>query len=372
MFFYLPQFVQKDDRFISARMSFINELFCNKIYSEKMGVIFFILLASLGGLLFSKIPLQNNIRNFASPTESLLKQEKQIFSLLGVKSKPSLMVVRGSNIQELLEREEKVIRDNQDVKLSGISSWVPSFKNQTHSNLLYDKLDSSKKLIQNQINKDVAKFSKSNYKISVDTWLERFSNTQQSQSWIGQIKNHYYSIIQNFDPQMNLTFDTTEVKELNRIGTINKSLDKFSYEVGKILFIIVGLVFLFFVLRFGTKEAFWILIPSCLSIVISLSFIGHINGSLHLFHLLGSVLVLVLGLDYSFFYFFNKNDNTNGSFLTSKSVLISSLTTMCSFGVLLLSSTNGVRSFGGIVLIGIILCWILCPLSQARKRGEVI
>jgi predicted exporter len=64
-------------------------------------------------------------------------------------------------------------------------------------------------------------------------------------------------------------------------------------------------------------------------------------------------------MDYSVFFSQSKNSTE----ATHVGILISFLSTVGSFGVLGLSSTYAVSSFGLSVFVGICLCYLLSPLA---------
>ena len=99
--------------------------------------------------------------------------------------------------------------------------------------------------------------------------------------------------------------------------------------------------------------------PPLVGIGMSLSLSFLIKGHLDLFNFLGCILIFSLGVDYTFFYYFNRKQHP----LSAKGIEISTLTTLASFGILALSSTQAVYSFGLTVLIGIFATWIFVPMS---------
>lgn len=86
---------------------------------------------------------------------------------------------------------------------------------------------------------------------------------------------------------------------------------------------------------------------------------------LNLFNLLALMLILGIGIDYTLFFAEqNKQEDDSHTESTLLAISLSALTTILSFGLLALSETQAIHSFGITVLTGIIVAWLLAPLSQ--------
>ena len=113
--------------------------------------------------------------------------------------------------------------------------------------------------------------------------------------------------------------------------------------------------------RYGFKMGCLVLMPAVLSITFSLSLLGHLNIPLSLFNMMGFMLVLGVGVNYAIFMregFMLKNSSHQAASLAG--VMLSSGTTLLSFGMLSLSSMPALASFGLTMLIGV---GIAAPLS---------
>lgn len=100
-------------------------------------------------------------------------------------------------------------------------------------------------------------------------------------------------------------------------------------------------------------------------IVIALSltlYIAMQSYPLNVFHWVGAILVLVLGLDYGIFC---ASDVHRPHIL--QAISLSALTTMIAFGVLSFSSTPAIAAFGQVVWWGVLVCALLAPFIQQTK-----
>ena len=85
--------------------------------------------------------------------------------------------------------------------------------------------------------------------------------------------------------------------------------------------------------------------------------------TLNLFNFLAMILVLGIGIDFTLFVAEAREELTSTMF----AITLSALTTMLSFGLLSLSSTYAVHSFGLTVLIGIACAYLLSPLAMSVR-----
>ena len=110
------------------------------------------------------------------------------------------------------------------------------------------------------------------------------------------------------------------------------------------------------------------LIGGCAGIAITA-----ISGTpLNLFNLLALILILGIGIDYSLFFAELKpTDNNHHRRSTLLAITLSALTTVLSFGLLALSATQAIHSFGITVLTGIIIAWLLAPLAMTPSSLDI-
>jgi predicted exporter len=94
-----------------------------------------------------------------------------------------------------------------------------------------------------------------------------------------------------------------------------------------------------------------------------------LNGQgVQLFHVLALMLLLGVGIDYGIFL---QEEPSRRDPIAWLAVVLSALGTILSFGLLGLSRTPALRSFGLTMLIGTMTVWFLAPcFAGAKQRGE--
>ena len=116
--------------------------------------------------------------------------------------------------------------------------------------------------------------------------------------------------------------------------------------------------------RYGVKQSLLMLLPSLIAGVAGLAVTGILGSTLNLFNLLGLILILGIGIDYTLFFAEQKK-----SLSTLLAITLSGLTTLLSFGLLSLSQTHAIHSFGVTVLTGIFVAWLLSPLAINSSKN---
>ena len=97
----------------------------------------------------------------------------------------------------------------------------------------------------------------------------------------------------------------------------------------------------------------------------SLSVLGLLGEPINLFNIMALLLVLGIGVDYALFY---RETGTEHP-ATLLAIALSSVTTLLAFGLLALSKTTAIHSFGLTILIGIIAAFILSPMAGWKLIG---
>jgi predicted exporter len=111
----------------------------------------------------------------------------------------------------------------------------------------------------------------------------------------------------------------------------------------------------------GSRVA-WVPLQSC---VLALALSAVMLPNLNLFNLLA--LLLVLGISLDFAVFSTENQRPGAAAL---SVSLAAATSLLSFGLLAMSSTQAVAGFGVTVAIGISVAWCLAPVACSRQEVE--
>lgn len=123
------------------------------------------------------------------------------------------------------------------------------------------------------------------------------------------------------------------------------------------------LIFILLILRYGLRHGTKIMIPPVAAVVVTLGILGWTPLPVNIFTMLALLLILGIGIDYTIFFAESagsKGDNR----AVAVAVVISAMSTILSFGLLALSETIFLRSFGLTVWIGLAVAMLLSPLAE--------
>ena len=300
--------------------------------------IFVLLVLILGGI---KIKFNDDIKNLYKPTKKLELAEK-INSKVFNSKQPNFILVEGKNLDEILQKEEKL-----NIKNSiSISNFIQSTKKQKEN----------QKLVQNL------------YKNNLDSYATFLSKAE-----IQKLKNKEFKIydVENFPLKKDFMLDnsTSFIMTSEKInGSINPTVEitKKMTELRKeILFLTPFLylaLFLFLTFSFGIKKGVKIIAPSLVGVLFSICFMGLFNIEINLFHILSLILITGFSLDYSIF----RANSGDGS---KCAVFVSFLSTAFSFLLLSTTSFKLISSIGLTLFLGVTVSYLL-SLFMVKSNNE--
>ena len=300
--------------------------------------IFVLLVLILGGI---KIKFNDDIKNLYKPTKKLELAEK-INSKVFNSKQPNFILVEGKNLDEILQKEEKL-----NIKNSiSISNFIQSTKKQKEN----------QKLVQNL------------YKNNLDSYATFLSKAE-----IQKLKNKEFKIydVENFPLKKDFMLDnsTSFIMTSEKInGSINPTVEitKKMTELRKeILFLTPVLylaLFLFLTVSFGIKKGVKIIAPSLVGVLFSICFMGLFNIEINLFHILSLILITGFSLDYSIF----RANSGSGS---KCAVFVSFLSTAFSFLLLSTTSFKLISSIGLTLFLGVTVSYLL-SLFMVKSNNE--
>ena len=149
-----------------------------------------------------------------------------------------------------------------------------------------------------------------------------------------------------------------DVTYLNKAEEISTLFGEYRIKIMELLLAATALIFAVLVKRYGFKHAWRILLPSAIACAGGLAAAVAAGSTLNLFNLLGLILILGIGIDYTLFF-----AEKARCLSTLLAITLSAITTVLSFGLLSLSQTHAIHSFGITVLSGIFIAWLLSPIA---------
>lgn len=311
---------------------------------------------------FFRIKFDDNIKNMYVPPKFLVKAEKLFGELAGTDGDISFFVIRGENLQDILQKEEAIADklEAENITYQALSRYIPSVKRQKSNQYL------RKQLYADKMNE---------YAVFLPT-------PQRTKLIKEKYNNGFLTLNKNFEIlRKNFLIDkNTSIMVLNDYegGSINGarliSLQKdISAQLKKCRQICLGLLIPIFILLYlllskiyDYKSGLKIILPSICAVLFVFGTLGICNCPVNLFHLLAIFLIIGFGLDYSVFRFGGKKKSADA-------VLMSCLTTVFSFALLGFAGFKLISSLGTVVSLGLLSSYIfsliLIKVEEQDTKG---
>jgi predicted exporter len=145
---------------------------------------------------------------------------------------------------------------------------------------------------------------------------------------------------------------------------VSKLFRKYRRQTIWLTLISYGAVLLLLLVRYGIIGGLLVMAPPAIAAIASLSVLGWLGAPINLFNVMALLLVLGIGIDYALFF----RETGPGSPSTLLAIALSSITTLLAFGLLALSVTTAIHSFGLTILIGICVAFLLSPMAGWKVR----
>lgn len=189
--------------------------------------------------------------------------------------------------------------------------------------------------------------------------------------WLGAVEEQFASIvllkgITELGPLQQAAQTQTAVRFVNTVSDITAALSaqlRAASQMLALAYVAIGALLL---LRYRRRFALSLLCIPLLSSLFTLALLTSAGVAISMFHVFALFLVLGLGMDYSIFLYESGTDSAH----CQLAILLSVVTSGLSFGLLALSSTNMISTFGITVLLGSLLNWLLVPLVREKMSGQ--
>jgi predicted exporter len=295
------------------------------------------------------------------------------------------LLILGTDADTVLAREEfarsvldDLIERSQLTGYQALSRFVPSQGRQQASEQAYDLLlDRQLDSFYRGIGFESATSAETAAAIRRDTasrllledWLESDQGRRLGFLWLGLDDGIAASVI-----QLQGVADSAEIGRafaavpyadaVDQRSSLSQVFAAYRARISLLLCFAYVVVLLLLSIRYGLGGAILVLIPPVSAGLLALTIISLLGFTINLFNILAVILVLGIGVDFSLF-----SAETNfRSPRTMFAISLAAATTLLSFGLLSLSTTYAVRSFGMTVLIGIALAYGFAPLAGFCSR----
>ena len=337
----------------------------------------------------SQLGANDDIRLLQNSPPKLISDQIKLSQLLDAPTPVQFFLVRAASEQALLEQEE-LLKARLDPlimqkKISGyqaISNWVPSQKTQLNNLALQDfplygsalgELAKPTGEDQQWVSDIRAHFLEAGQLLSVDQFMRSPASEPWRHLWLGKVSEGYASIValrgltQAAVPDLQrAVVGLPHVQWVDKVAEISSVLGQYRHFMGVVLLCAYVAVFGLLFTRYR-RQTWRVLLPAALATLITLSVLGWTHQPLQLFHVLGFMLLLGIGVDYGIFMQESSRSHAVTAWLA---IGLSAVNTLLSFGLLGLSNTPALQSFGIAMLIGIAAVWVIVPIFRKVKNDQ--
>ena len=317
-----------------------------------------------------KLAVNDDLRSLQASPPALLAQEARLGRVLGLPSPAQYFLVEGDDAEQVREREEAltdrlahlVARD----RLGGwraVTDWLPSSARQRE--------DAARvQAIEGRVLARAAELlgeappppEPAATPLPLAAWLAHPVSEPLRPLWLGAVEGRWGTMVllEGLDPSRLPALAAAAdglpgVRWVDRSATISRVLAHYRHQMSAWLLAGYAAVALALWLRFG-RRAWRAWMPTALAAALSLALLGWLGVPLQLFGVLAQLLLLGVGVDYGIFLLEHRDDPA--SWLA---VSLGAASTLLAFGLLGLSATPALHSFGLTLLLGIGLVWLITP-----------
>jgi predicted exporter len=335
----------------------------------------------------SRLNVSDDIRLLQSPTASVAADEVRVRELIGRDLSSQFFLIEGSDEAEFLAMEEQLtskLRAYQRAgKLTGylaISDFVPSPARQKANLILYEKLIITGNNTLTRISETIglpddaqAAYraaliqAKNDRPLEFKHWLSHPVSEAYRYLWLGKTERGVIGVVglrgvYDLNVLRDLGENNSRIHFIDPAGEISGLFGEYRRQTIWLTLFSYAVVLLLLMLRYGVRGGVMVMLPPVIAAATSLSVLGLLGEPISMFNVMALLLVLGIGVDYALFYRETGVENPE----TLLAIALSSLTTLLAFGLLALSATAAIHSFGLTILVGILVAFFLSPMAGMK------
>jgi len=343
-----------------------------------------LLLASAWGL--TRTSVNDDVRLLQNLPPQLLAEQQRVADLAGVASPAQFLLVHAATPEAVLQTEERLAVELDTVRASGllgayqaVSLWVPSQQRQRQDHhLLTQKLYAEGGWLDylgSQVGLPAAWLDTSRaahaaaQPLTLQAWLDAPASSALRHLWLGRVGEETVSVValQGLKGQAGSSAVRAAAQRVpgvtwvDRAGDFSQLLQTYRIEMAQVAAGAYVLVFAALLWRYR-RAALRVVAPTVLASLITLGCLGWLSIPVNLFTVLALLLVLGVGIDYGIYMEEERSDPDSAAWI---GVSLSAMTTLLSFGLLALSQTPALQTFGLTMLLGVGLSW---GLARGLRR----
>ncbi|OJT18130.1 hypothetical protein BO221_42340 [Archangium sp. Cb G35] len=338
-----------------------------------------LLVVIAGGLW--RLETRDDIRQLQGAPANLLEDQRELGRLLGLPSPAQLFLVEGGDEEQVLQREvslkqrlDALVADGVLTGYRAVSDWLPPASQQRADAELSARAEQQAvAAVAAATGEEPSRARFANDVLTPSRFLSSPAAPAIRQQWLGPLGGKQYSVLmlRGLEGPAVLSRLAEAAHGLEGVRWVDKT-EEISRLMGRYRRLMGGLIVagylavLVMLLARFKREAWRAWVPSALGTLITLAFFGWVGEPLQLFTVLGLLLLLGMGVDYGIFLLEHPGDGS-----AWVAVALAGVSTLLSFGLLGLSATPALRTFGLAMLLGEVAIWILTPCFRMPSGKDI-
>lgn len=365
-----------------SRLSAVND----KTLLRVMGVA----LVVLGAVAFTTLSPDDNLRLLYNPPPDLQQDDMQVAALLGAPVSSQAIVVQGDSRQAVLNTESAIVAAlrasaSPVAQVTAITqAFPPEAIQERHYQALADTLYKHGGPVDQLLATIGFKppaitahrrafASERGHALKFEDWLASPLSAGRQNLWLGRIGQRWASLIRirtldDAEALAHILADHSnthaDAQLVDRVAEISTLLGHYRHLSTGLLGGAYVLAWLLLCWPFGARGAAMVLMPPMLASVAVAVLFALFGWPFSLFNLLAMILLIGLGADYGIFLRMAQRDQAPAML----AVMLSAVTTLLAFGLLALSATPALHSFGVTLALGLTLTVILASSIGTRRQ----
>jgi len=334
-------------------------------------------------LLIPLVKSNDDVRLLRNTPDDILAMEASFASISGTRLSSEFFLVTGDTVQDVLEREEYLLQTlngmNEVPEYQAVTQLLPSVKRQAlQREWLAKALEEDGSMLSRYLQdtgfeqplvdeyKALVTKRPAEY-LTLERWLASPASKLYRQQWINNIDhNGHASIVFLYDlTERQLMRDLAGrldgVEFVDQVNDVSTLFQQYRQLAVQAVLFSYGLIFLLLLLRYSWRQAVRIVLPPLYAAAFAMAITVLLGFTVNLFSVLALLLVLAIGIDYTLFY---AESRTHSRRKTALAITLSCATTLLAFGLLALSETPAIKSFGLTIASGIAFAFLFSPIAS--------
>ncbi len=342
-------------------------------------------MACITAMGLTKLRVLDDVRTLQRPSPTVVAAEQQLRQVLQSGFDTRFLLVTGKSEEQVLAREEQLRTRMPALQRRGVladhfavSQSLPSLARQAQNRQLLAQYVAGNdgalaRILKtlgfptDQVAQRVAAYQAALQKNYLPRdWLASAASEPWRTLWLQLPSGEAASIVllrelHDAAALRSAIQDLPGVRFVDQVSEINRVLRQFRRTMMAVLFAVAGIVLIVLLARYRSANALTTALPAIGSVLLTTALLGLIGEPLTLFNSLALLLVLGMGDDFAIFL----REDQHAA--TTLAVVLCSLTTLLSFGLLAFSSVPFVHSIGLTITIGIACALPLSLLLRIRR-----